>query len=372
MVTRSDIGANEQQPASDIVGTYEQGWAGEGWSPLKLVFSVLLVGRTSSDLLGCYDQSTPPVASANSGQSRKRGRSGAKKSDQRSQSNPSASAGGTAGNTGASSSGASSFVAAMGSGTSEASGTASYSSGDMPLTPSFPVETVEVSLPMSFRHPDTCHDCPVCETALTFRQGASLRVTFDSRFDLSRHKTLHRWAPQNLIRPFWHPCRPSTHAEPVVKRARHALSSESLRSIPSPVSTKQPITTMAKLQSSFTPEHTVMLTSFASHGRLYDVCRGRLYPADCEVVVKLVNFQSFPAIVPPDDLYTYSRQDAMSAVVNEIELFSGRLKSLQGYVVPIFYGAWRLSLGNIEGDFNRSDVVALVLSDEGDVQAAPS
>jgi hypothetical protein len=54
----------------------------------------------------------------------------------------------------------------------------------------------------------------------------------------------------------------------------------------------------------------------------------------------------------------YTREQARSAVLNEINLFSSHLVPLQGVVVPRFYGAW-------VGQYEESEVYLCVMQQLG-------
>ena len=118
------------------------------------------------------------------------------------------------------------------------------------------------------------------------------------------------------------------------------------------------------LALSTVPESVMIeLGSYIMSGRLYDAWRGRLLPPQelpharleaktaIPVVIKVCDLSAFPVDADESDSSTrgYTRNEAWLAVMDEAELFRGRLIPLQlkGYV-PRFYGLWRTLNQNVK------------------------
>ncbi len=105
----------------------------------------------------------------------------------------------------------------------------------------------------------------------------------------------------------------------------------------------------------------VRLGSYLSSGRLADTFTARLGPDSQPVVLKFVDLESFPVDSIDDESYDLS--SATKAVCNEIKLYLTSLVPLQGTVVPKLYGVW---LGHSP---TRRAVVVIVLEDVGEGMA---
>jgi len=107
---------------------------------------------------------------------------------------------------------------------------------------------------------------------------------------------------------------------------------------------------------------TLVPARYLTHGRLYTVYHGHLViscttststldsksnseadsntsPTVVPVILKLVDCESFSEHPCPAG-EGYTPKEALAAVVNEVRMYTGRLRKLQGVLVPRFYGAW--------------------------------
>ncbi len=89
------------------------------------------------------------------------------------------------------------------------------------------------------------------------------------------------------------------------------------------------------------------LLDFRAHGALWDAYSIRfvdMHP-DINLIAKFTDITSFPTHAHPS-YNSYTSSDARRAVANEIHIFLGPLKILQGHIVPRFLGM----VGSLQSD----------------------
>lgn len=177
--------------------------------------------------------------------------------------------------------------------------------------------------------------------------------------DTNGKRTYTRGSSPEIIRP-----NGTTHPDDHRNRVEVVAAANTIRMRQDVLSPSKPQshprltpTPMASRQSNriSVPPLAIQLNRFIAHGRLSDTYQasvifnspdtgddhktsGRRLRPPLQGVCKLVDLATFP--LSTVDVYAYSHEEARQAVINEINLYKGRLSSLQGDIVPRLWGSW--------------------------------